>query len=194
MTRIESTGTLALVASNFCAICGQALPEAAEWCDECERHKLGDSWTSGNADYDKIIKDSYTKDESAYYYPSLQWIPSARLENLVEISTGNFGKLYTAELVRVKTEFDDELKVVSRRKAMKVSVKVPAVTNQDDINETMLQEVCIYNCHFFFLVTLYFTDMIPESQLNAGAEIFRTLQQVFDCNRVDASNAELKIF
>jgi len=156
MTRIESTGALALVASNFCAICGQALPEAAEWCDECERHKLGDSWTSGNADYDKIIKDSYTKDESAYYYPSLQWIPSARLENLVEISTGNFGKLYTAELVRVKTEFDDELKVVSRRKAMKVSVKVPAVTNQDDINETMLQEVCIYNCHFFSLVTLFF--------------------------------------
>ena len=73
----------------------------------------------------------------------LQWIPSTRLENLVEISTGNFGKLYTAEWVRVKTEFDDELKVVSRRKAMKVSVKVPTATKQDDTNETVLQEVCV---------------------------------------------------
>ena len=105
------------MASNFCAICGQALPKASEWCDECEHNKLG---TSSNVDYDKIIKDSCTKDESAYYYPSLQWIPSAHLENLVEISTGNFGKLYTAEWVRVKTDFDDELKVVSHRKAMKV--------------------------------------------------------------------------
>jgi len=43
--------------------------------------------------------------------------------------------------------------------------------------------------------------MIPESQLNAGAEIFRTLQRVFACNRVDASkkkwmkeDPELKVF
>ena len=149
----------------------------SEWCDECERHKLGDNWTSGNADYDKIIKDSYTKNEAVYYYPSLQWIPSANLENLVEISTGNFGKLYIAELVRVKTEFDDELKVVSRRKATKVSVKVPAVTNPDDINKIILQEVCIYSHHPFLFVYLFIYLHYFFSQLNEGAEVFKNGQQ-----------------
>src|SRR6185437_12601982 len=116
MTLVESTGTLALVASNFCAKCGQALPETAEWCDECERNELYNGWTSGNAEYDKLIEETQRKDNSAYYYPSLQWISPAHLENLVEISTGEFGKLYTADWVRFKTEFDNEHKIVNHRK------------------------------------------------------------------------------
>ena len=92
----ESTGRLALVAEKFCKTCGGLYPRILRhgpWCDKCN---VNQDWTTGNAEYDTIIRETQQGADS-YSFPCLRWIPSYRLENVKELSKGEFGTIYAAD-------------------------------------------------------------------------------------------------
>ncbi|GBC05833.1 hypothetical protein RclHR1_06460004 [Rhizophagus clarus] len=87
----------ALVAGTFCNNCGGLLDRLA-WCKECKFEQFTPRLSSGNVKYDRIIDISQcTVDKPDY--PCLKWIPPQNLKNLVEIKSGNFGTVYTADWI-----------------------------------------------------------------------------------------------
>jgi len=78
VSRQESTGNLVLVAEKFCNTCGGLFPgDDGPWCDKCNIKQLMEGWTTGNAEYDATI-------------------PSRQLQNLNELTKGEFGTIYVA--------------------------------------------------------------------------------------------------
>jgi len=78
-----------------CYSCGDKIYSKKGWCrNGCDYKQLMEGWTTGNADYDKIIKRNEIGREYDDSY--LRWIPWNRLENLVEIIKGEFCVVYKA--------------------------------------------------------------------------------------------------
>ena len=92
ISRIEATGAYASVSHGFCSTCGKIFPNKDFWCDECDKKELTEGWTTGNASYDAIIRNTQEK-ANKHNFVCLRWI---RLDNLVEIvmGKGGFGKVY----------------------------------------------------------------------------------------------------
>lgn len=86
-----------MVAGTFCNNCGGLLDHLA-WCKECKFEQFTPRWTSGNVKYDRILDISQCTANKPDY-PCIKWIPSQDLKNLVEIKSGNFGTIYTADWV-----------------------------------------------------------------------------------------------
>ena len=99
VSRQESTGNLVLVAEKFCNTCGGLFPRTladGPWCDKCNIKQLMEGWTTGNDEYDAIIRGTQG-DASSFAYVCLKWIPSHQLQNLRELAKGGFGTIYAAD-------------------------------------------------------------------------------------------------
>ena len=109
-----------------CYSCGDKIYSKKGWCrNGCDYKQLMEGWTTGNADYDKIIKRNEIGREYDDSY--LRWIPWNRLENLVEIIKGEFCVVYKASFKDGQFEsvhFEPSGKRVINWKPLRVEVKV----------------------------------------------------------------------
>ena len=96
VSRQESTGNLVLVAEKFCNTCGGLFSNDGPWCDKCNIKQLMEGWTTGNDEYDTIIRGTQV-DASSYAYSCLKWIPSDQLQNVSELAKVKYGTIYTAD-------------------------------------------------------------------------------------------------
>ena len=96
VSRQGSTGNLVLVAEKLCSTCGSLFPSGGPWCDKCNIKQLMEGWTTGDDEYDAIIRGTQV-DASSYSYSCLKWIPFNQLQNLSELAKGEFGTIYTAD-------------------------------------------------------------------------------------------------
>ena len=101
------TGELALITRRACPTCGVFYPDDNAWCKTCDWKQLTEGWTSGNADYDKVIRESQEKGRHKNWhgYHCLRWIPWKRLQNMMEISKGSFGSIFAADFVDGRYKF-----------------------------------------------------------------------------------------
>jgi len=112
-------------------------------CDECDRKELMEGWTTGNASYDAIIRNTQGKADK-HDFMCLRWIQPDRLDNLVEIGKGGFGKVYVADWIDGKyvgVDFGADGRRIVRREPRKVAVKL--LFDRNGIEDDFLQEVCV---------------------------------------------------
>ena len=102
-----------------------------------------EGWTTGNASYDTVIRNTQEK-ANKHDYVCLRWIQPDRLDNLVEIGKGGFGKIYAADWINgkfVRVYFGDDGRRVVRRETRKVAVKL--LFDRNGSEGEFLQEVCL---------------------------------------------------
>ena len=107
---------------------------------------MTEGWTSGNSEYDKVIRESQ---ENGYHrnwhgYHCLRWIPWNRLQNRVEISKGSFGSIFAADFVdgqyKYTTDDADREYIIHNWVTCRIVVKLfPKTSDNDDGN--FLKEV-----------------------------------------------------
>src|SRR6185295_10525995 len=149
LSRLDSTGELALVSRRACHSCGVSYPDDNAWCKDCDWKQVAEGWTSGNSEYDKIIRESQ---ENGYHrnwhgYHCLRWIPWKRLQNRVEISKGSFGSIFAADFVdgqyKYTTDDADSEYIIHNWVTCRVIVKLfPKMSDDSDGN--FLKEVFIW--------------------------------------------------
>jgi len=98
----------------------------AKWClAGCDYKQFVEGWTTGNAEYDKILKrKEYGSNYSQHY---LRWVPWDRLQNLVEITKGEFCVVYKADWLDGQFDsvhYEPDGKRVICWKPLRVEVKV----------------------------------------------------------------------
>src|SRR5438128_9282451 len=78
-----------------CYFCGESLFGKTNWCRAgCDHKQFVEGWSTGNAEYDQIIKRKENGRKYDDHY--LRWIQWDRLQNLVEITKGDFCVVYKA--------------------------------------------------------------------------------------------------
>ena len=146
LSRLDSTGELAIVSRRACHSCGIFYPNDNAWCKDCDGKQTTEGWTSGNSEYDKVIRESqenaYNRDWHGYH--CLRWIPWNRLQNMVEISRGSFGSIFAADFVdgqyKFTTDDADSEYIIHNWVTCRVIVKLfPKTSDNDDGN--FLKEV-----------------------------------------------------
>ena len=88
---------------GICPDCKQ-MNTGYAWCNKCDPGRfLSEGKTSGNVEIDKLICKAQfqTKD----YHINLEWIPFDRLIDIKSIGEGGFASVYSATLVRRKTQY-----------------------------------------------------------------------------------------
>jgi len=124
-----------------CYVCGETLYRETIWCTaDCDYKQFVEGWTTGNAEYDKILKrKQYGRDYGEYY---LRWIPWDRLQNLVEITKGELFTVYRADWLGGQFDsvrFESDGKRVICWKPLRVEVKV--MNSGSDAEEEFSHEV-----------------------------------------------------
>src|SRR5262245_47077998 len=78
-----------------CDSCGATIHNKTYWCiNRCDHQRFIEGWTTGNAEYDAIVKGQNVR---SYGQDYLRWIRWDRLQNLVEIKKAEFGVVYKAD-------------------------------------------------------------------------------------------------
>ncbi|GBC06428.1 hypothetical protein RclHR1_06820007 [Rhizophagus clarus] len=81
-------------------ICGECNEPGTglDWCQPCNAKRFRENfknWTSGNKDIDELIQ--YSQLNSLHYTKCLEWIPFEHFKKVTYITSGGFGKIYSAE-------------------------------------------------------------------------------------------------
>ncbi|KAF0430122.1 serine/threonine protein kinase [Gigaspora margarita] len=94
--------------------------QGLQMCNDCDRKQLIEGWTSGNTEFDQIIKETQ-QNISGFDGPCLKWI-------WVEIGKGEYGTAYSTQWIGAKfTEIETHVvshKVTPIFNEMKVAIKV----------------------------------------------------------------------
>ena len=126
----------------YCEICGEKIYNKTSWCiNKCAKKKNFEGWTSGNDEYDKLIKSSWGW-ANTYKDDVVRWVPWENLQNLVEIVKGDSGVVYGADWLdgRFKdVHFDESGKRVIDWETIRVEVKV--MNSGSDAEEEFFREV-----------------------------------------------------
>ncbi|CAG8654688.1 3443_t:CDS:2, partial [Scutellospora calospora] len=86
----------------FCPTCNRSYPmNSSWWCNDCDRKQLMEGWTSGNSEYDKIIKDTQ-HEVTGFNDPCLRWIPPYLIKDWVKIAKGGYGTVHSAKWIGAK--------------------------------------------------------------------------------------------
>ncbi|CAG8610680.1 4518_t:CDS:10, partial [Racocetra persica] len=116
--------------NDNCEVCNGSL-EQFKWYIQCGCKLVMEGWTSGNAKYDKIIKE--TQEGIDWHgYPCLKWIPEEHLKNIIEIGKYKFGTFLSADWVNGdydSFQIDRNGILVYKYKSKKCRIKV---FNKDD--------------------------------------------------------------
>jgi hypothetical protein len=84
-------------AYGICGECNE--PGTGEkWCQLCNSKRFKENfknWTSGNKDIDEFIQQSQLI--AVYYLKYLEWIPFENFKDITYITSGGFGKVYSAK-------------------------------------------------------------------------------------------------
>jgi len=109
-----------------CYSCGETLYRETSWCSaDCDLKQFVEGWTTGNAEYDNILKSKqYGRNYNEHY---LRWIQWDRLQNFVEITKGEFCVVYKADWLDGQFDsvhFEPDGKRVISWKHLRVEVKV----------------------------------------------------------------------
>ncbi|EXX74633.1 Ste20p [Rhizophagus irregularis DAOM 197198w] len=83
-------------------ICGECKePGTGErWCQNCNSKRFKNNfknWTSKNNDIDEFIQQSQIN--SVHYMKYLEWIPFKNFKDIIYITKGGFGKIYSAKWI-----------------------------------------------------------------------------------------------
>jgi hypothetical protein len=112
-----------------------------EWCQLCNAKRFKENfknWTSGNKDIDELIKQ--TQLSAIHYRKYLEWIPFENFENIVYVTKGGFGKIYSANWPEGYIKFwNTEKQKWFKRPNVKVALK--SLDNSSDISTDFLNEV-----------------------------------------------------
>ena len=80
-------------------ICGECNEPGTggRWCQPCNAKRFKENfknWNSGNKDIDEFIQQSQLN--AVYCTKCLEWIPFEEFQNVIYITRGGFGKVYSA--------------------------------------------------------------------------------------------------
>ncbi|RIB16502.1 kinase-like domain-containing protein [Gigaspora rosea] len=118
------------------------------WCNFCESQELQrnfSNWTSGNLDIDNLIQESQLN--IGYNMSYLEWIPSDRLTDMIEIGKGGFATVYSAIWIDGPRDiWNDEKKIWERGGERTVAVK--RLHNSANINPEFLNELKLHSHRF----------------------------------------------
>src|SRR5437868_9610065 len=108
-------------------ICGECNEPGTgeEWCQPCNAKRFKENfknWTSGNKSIDELIQQSQLSAVHSSKY--LEWIPYEKFQDVTYITSGGFGKIYSAkwpegEILNWDIENQKWYKFSDRRVALK---------------------------------------------------------------------------
>src|SRR4051794_20415544 len=102
MSRLESTGQYLMVHASFCSNCSRSYPkDSSWWCNYCDRKELMEGWTSGNPEFDQMIRATQ-QDVSGFNDPCLKWVPAYLVLDWIQIGKGGYGTMYSAQWLGAK--------------------------------------------------------------------------------------------
>ncbi len=125
-------------AYGICGECNE--PGTGEnWCQPCNAKRFKDfkNWTSGNKDIDGLIQ--YSQLNAVHSSKYLEWIPFENFQNVIYITRGGFGKIYSAEFPEGCTNYWDIENQEWTRFKYKVALK--SLDNSFNISADFLNEV-----------------------------------------------------
>ena len=81
-------------------ICGECNEPGTgwKWCQPCNAKRFKDNfknWTSGNKNIDEFIQQSQLN--AVFWTNYIEWIPFENFQDIIYITKGGFGKIYSAE-------------------------------------------------------------------------------------------------
>ena len=124
-----------------------------EFCDYCIRkHLEKDSWTSGNENIDRLIRN-YQKNVFRPDYV-LEWIPYNHFRNIQLITEGGFSKIYKATWTKGRFQsWDSEQQKLKRSGSHTVNIK-----RTKNPNDQWFEEVLYLLVILSIFVDLYFSN------------------------------------
>src|SRR6266498_4669671 len=113
------------------------------WCQPCNAKRFKKNfknWTSGNKDIDELIQ--YSQLNAVEHTKYLEWIPFEIFQNVIYITRGGFGKIYSAEWPEGCISYwDIENQEWSRRATFGSKVALKSLDNSSNISSDFLNEV-----------------------------------------------------
>ncbi|PKK73533.1 hypothetical protein RhiirC2_847567 [Rhizophagus irregularis] len=152
------------------------------WCQSCNAKRFKDNfknWTSGNKDIDEFIQQSQLN--AMYFKKYLEWIPFENFKDIIYITRGGFGKIYSAEwpegFIR---SWDIENQKWDRNSNTKVALK--SLDNSSCISTEFLNEIKTH-------LQIYLWDVIRSENRPTTKELYQTLNEWYEC-RASEDNSE----
>ncbi|RGB25210.1 kinase-like domain-containing protein [Rhizophagus diaphanus] len=124
-------------------ICGECNePGMGEnWCQSCNSKRFKENfknWTSGNKYIDELIQHSQLN--SLHRLNCLEWIPFEKFQNVIYITRGGFGKIYSGEWPEGNIRYwDIENQRWKRNINCKVALK--SLDNSSEISADFINEI-----------------------------------------------------
>ncbi|RIA94329.1 kinase-like domain-containing protein [Glomus cerebriforme] len=148
-------------------ICGECKqPGTGEWwCHPCnsERFKNNfNNWTSGNKDIDEFIQQSQL---NAFYHKTvLEWVPFENFQKINYLTSGGFGKIYSAIWTEGHITFwNIENQKWKRRSKEKVALK--SLDNSSDISTEFLNEIKSHlQVHLYDVIQCHGITQDPDTK------------------------------
>ncbi|CAB4431325.1 unnamed protein product [Rhizophagus irregularis] len=124
-------------------ICGECNEPGTgvKWCQPCNAKRFRDNfknWTSGNKDIDEFIQQSQLN--AVHYKKYLEWIPFENFQDIVYITRGGFGKIYSAEWPGGYIEYWD-IKNQKWKRFGNTKVALKSLDNSSCISAEFLDEI-----------------------------------------------------
>jgi hypothetical protein len=123
----------------------------SSWCQSCNAKRFEENfknWTSGNKDIDELIQQSQLN--ALHFTQCLEWIPYENFENITYITSGGFGKIYSAKWPEGYIRWWD----IENQKWVRDSyftVALKSLDNSSVIDAAFLNEV-IRNIFYFIYI------------------------------------------
>ncbi|RGB28199.1 kinase-like domain-containing protein [Rhizophagus diaphanus] len=136
-------------------ICGECNEPGtgSSWCRPCNAKRFKENfknWTSGNKDIDELIQQSQLN--ALHFTKFLEWIPYNNFEDITYITSGGFGKIYSAKWPEGYIRcWDIENQKWIRDSYFTVALK--SLDNSSDIGAAFLNEVKSH-------LLIYFEDVV----------------------------------
>jgi hypothetical protein len=133
ITRDPETNNYMIILDDKCKKCHHA-------CNAFYFQRNFCSWTSGNIDIDKFIKNTQLSAHNTMNR-ALEWIPYNRFDNINFIAKGGFGEVYKANWIDGRIDEWDNKNQIWKRYDKNTTVALKSLSNSKNITLEFMNEV-----------------------------------------------------
>ncbi|CAB4431329.1 unnamed protein product [Rhizophagus irregularis] len=148
-------------------ICGECNEPGTgeDWCQPCNAKRLKDNfknWTSGNKNIDEFIQQSQLN--AVHYKKYFEWIPFENFKDIVYITRGGFGKIYSAEWPEGYIEYWD-IKNQKWKRISDIKIALKSLDNSSSISAEFLNEIKSHlQIYLFDVIQCYGITQDPNTK------------------------------